>query len=514
MKTYLYIYLGALVLATLTTPVVIRLARWLKAFDRPGLRKVHTRPVPRLGGVAIFFSALGFVALVLRFDARIGEAFRQVQPQLIALLAAATCVFLIGLIDDLRGLPAMVKLLAEIGAAGLLCYMGIRIAALQITPTYQLPLGGWSYPLTVVWIVGVTNALNLSDGLDGLAAGIAVVACVAVAVFAFYSQNLVMGVLMLVLLGDLTGFLFYNFNPAKVFMGDCGSLFLGFTIASSSVLCSMNSDTLVGLALPSLALGIPILDTLFTMLRRFLERRSLFAPDRSHFHHRLIALGLKHRDAVLTVYAATCITTALGLFMMVRRDAGALVVYACLLLLLVLLFQAVGEVRLRETLTGLWHKGALARRAKREKRAFEELQLRFRRARNPRDWWQAMCASGVGLDLAWISLTARDDQGTVDTRIWRGQNPAPPDRHLVTITLPVETREAGLAVEVEVAIASAESLESAARRGALFSRLMDEYRFTGEVTVARGARPSIPPLSAERAGLRGVRTAAHFKPVL
>ena len=187
-----------------------------------------------------------------------------------------------------------------------------------------------------------------------------------------------MAVLMLALLGSLTSFLFFNFNPAKVFMGDCGSLFVGFTISAASVMCVAKSAAFVGLALPVLALGIPIFDTLLSMLRRFLERRSLFSPDRSHFHHRLMDLGLHQRHVVVTIYLATILSASLGLFMMVRQDIGSLIVFGCVLLLIVLLFLVVGSIRLREIVTGLQAKYVLTRRQKQERATFEHLQLQFR----------------------------------------------------------------------------------------------------------------------------------------
>jgi len=311
MQTYLCVYMGAVFVALAITPAVIALARRVDAVDRPGVRTVHTTPIPRIGGVAIFVSAISLILPVLFLDNRIGDAFREAHFQVSVLLAAATLIFIVGFIDDLRGLPARVKLAVELVAATVLCAVGVRVSALEITDGYLLQLGQWGAPLTILWIVGITNVVNLSDGLDGLAAGVSAVACAVIAIFAIYSENLVMAVFMLALLGGLSGFLFYNFNPARIFMGDCGSLFVGFTIASASAMCLTKSSALVGLALPVLALGIPIFDAFFAILRRFLERRSLFAPDRSHFHHRLIDLGLKQRHAVLAIYFCTCVATGL-----------------------------------------------------------------------------------------------------------------------------------------------------------------------------------------------------------
>jgi len=513
MKTCIYMYFGSLTLVVLTTPVVIGIARRIKALDCPGVRTVHTKPVPRIGGVAIFISVMCLIVLFLFIDNRMVEAFGRVPLQFITLLATATFVFLVGLIDDLRAVPATRKLFAEIVAAGLLCHMGIKISALQITEAYRFQLGWVSCPLTILWIVGITNAVNLSDGLDGLATGVSAVACAAVAIFAVSSQNLPMAVFMLALMGGLTGFLFFNFNPAKIFMGDCGSLFVGFMIASGSVMCLVKSCALVGLTLPILALGIPILDTCFAMLRRFLERRSLFAPDRSHFHHRLIDLGLEQRHAVTTIYAVTCAATGLGLFMMVRRDAGSLLVFGCLLFLLALLFRLIGEVRLRATLVALWQKSRQARREKQERRTFEELQLRFRRTRDQAEWWQAICDASSGLGFAQVSLTARDDNGGLDTRIWRAKDTGPTAADVVTISLPVKTADAGISLEFEIAIAADGSLETAARRGTLFSRLIDEYAVVAEMVTRDHFRPLTAFRSLPRTHRPKPQTAIHFDSV-
>ena len=495
MKTYLYVYLGSAFLALLATPVVIRLARRVGALDHGSVRGVHKQPMPRIGGVAIFFAAMCMITSVLFLDNRIGQTFQRVHLQLSTLLGVSVFVFLVGLIDDLRGLPAKIKLLVEIVAAGVLCHVGIEITALEITNGYVIHLGPLACPLTVLWIVGITNAVNLTDGLDGLAAGVSAVACAVIAIFAIYSQLSIMAVIMLALLGGLCGFLFYNFNPAKTFMGDCGSLFVGFMIASSSVMCMTKSSAMVGLALPILALGIPIFDTFFAMLRRFLERRSLFAPDRSHFHHKLIDLGLTQRHAVTFIYAATAGAAGLGLFMLVRRDTGAVVVFVCTLLLLALLFRVVGAVRFRATLLGLQVTYASARQRKREQRTFEDLQLSFRRVRNEGEWWSVVCDAARRMDFAWVSLTTTDSGGNMDTRIWRGTGEVPVDSPIVVMSLPLKDTRSEMHMEFDIAIVTNGSLESAGRRGALFGRLVDEYGPTHDVRYP--GRMGEPTLSAK-----------------
>lgn len=506
MTTGLCIYVASALLSLIVTPAVIRLARRIDALDQPGARAVHTRPVPRIGGVAIFFSAACPMIVLLFLHGRVGAAFGGMESSLAAALVTAVFVFLLGLVDDLRGLPARVKLLAEILAAAALCAAGVRITALDLTETFTWHLGWLSYPLTILWIAGVTNAVNLSDGLDGLAAGVSAIACGAVAVFAGYSGDFLLAVLMLALLGSLSGFLFYNFNPAKVFMGDCGSLFLGFTIASAGVICAAKSSALAGLTLPAVALGIPICDTFFAILRRSLEGRSIFSPDREHFHHRLIALGLTQRHAVIAIYGATGVSAGLGLFMMVRQDAGSLILFGGLLFLVLLLFHAVGAV----PRTGGWRRSrerhAAIRRHEREDRVLNDLQRRFRRADNLPQWWQAVCEAARRLDFAWMSLRVRHPDGSVDTTVWRGPSVPATISRVITLNLPL-TDEGGLnRIEFEVGVLVDGSLESAGRRAALFSRLIDERRVarpdarrTGETKTGSSGRAvrSIDPVGRQ-----------------
>lgn len=475
MNIYLFVYLGSAVLSLLITPSVIWLAHRVKAVDRPGVRKVHTRPIPRIGGVAVFITSVLIITFVVFWNDIINFVIQEMQFKLITLFFSASIIFIVGLVDDLKGLPAKFKFIVETLAAGILCFAGIRVTSISITEQHVLHLGLIGYPLTMLWIVGITNAVNLSDGLDGLAAGISAVACGVMAIFAIYDGNIFMAVLMLALLGSLTSFLFYNFNPAKIFLGDCGSLFLGFIIASSSVLCSMKSSALVGLALPVLALGIPIFDTLFSMLRRFLERRSMFSPDRSHFHHRLIDLGLRQRHVVLLIYIMTILAAGLGLFMIVTRDISSLIVFFCILLLLLLVFRVVGSVKLREIVSGLQKKYEIANQRKHEKTNFEQAQLYFRNACTFKQWWDAVCEAARRMDFVWVSLKTKEPDGTVSTEIWRSTNSDSDPSKIVVMTVPVDGNGTKKLHEFEIAILVNGSYESAGYRATLFNRLIDEH---------------------------------------
>jgi len=480
MKTYLCVYLGSAFLALVITPAVIWLARRIKAVDHPGVRTIHERPIPRIGGVAIFLSAMSLIVAVLFLNNAVGHAFKDMRLQLTTLFCTATFIFFIGLVDDLRRLPARFKFLAELLAACVLCLVGVRVSSVAVTEQWTLQLGSLSWPLTLLWIVGITNAVNMSDGLDGLAAGISAIACGVIAIFAIHGGSLIMAVLSLALAGSLSGFLFFNFNPAKIFMGDCGSLFLGYTIAASSVMCMTKSSAVVGLALPFLALGVPIFDTLFSMLRRFLERRSMFAPDRSHFHHKLVDLGLKQGHVVILIYVITLAAAGLGMFMLVTRDGTTLMVFFCILLLLVVTFRVVGPLRLKDTIVAVQQKYQLSSRREQEQRIFEHAQLNLRNTRSPQEWWRAVCETAERMDLAWVSLKTRHKDGRVDEEIWRAPRSKPNFSRLITVTIPLGKSEKGAAEEFELAISAGGSLEDANHRATLFGRLIDEHSVPAE----------------------------------
>ena len=213
MKTYLYTYLCSAILALVITPIVIRLAHKLNVMDYPNARKVHKKPIPRIGGLAIFIATTTLVIIMLFLDNAIGQAFRAIHIQIFTLLATGTFIFTIGLIDDLAAIRARYKLLAQIAAAVVLCNAGVEIRTLNFVGLSTINFGYLSFPITVFWIIAITNAVNLIDGLDGLAAGIAAVTCAVIAFFAFQNGQPLMVVIMLAMLGSLSGFLFYNFNP-------------------------------------------------------------------------------------------------------------------------------------------------------------------------------------------------------------------------------------------------------------------------------------------------------------
>ena len=474
MKTYAFVYFGAMLAALAITPIVAHIGRMLRILDLPGTRKVHKAAVPNMGGVAIIAALLAATVPVLLLDNVIGKALRTNQIQIIVLFGAAGLVGIAGLADDIRRLRVRTKVVFQIAAALALCAVGVCVRTVTAQGIGSINLGWAACPLTILWIVGLTNAVKLIDGLDGLAAGICAVGSGAIALFALYTGQPVMAVLMLGLLGSLTGFLVFNFNPARIFMGDCGSMFVGFFLAASSVLCANAASTVVGLGILALALGVPIFDTLFSMIRRLLQRRSPFAPDRAHLHHKLLSMGLPHRAAVVLIYASTLLAAGLGMFMMFTRGISTVVVFGCLCLMLILIFRMASSMPLRESINAFRHIIGMARSALRHRKLFEHAQLRLREAETFDAWWQGICVTADELGSAGLTLTFTNRDGTTRDAIWKpGDRPDP--HQTISMSVPVRQRRAGQPpLKLRIDIPMDGSLESAGLKLKLFSRLMDE----------------------------------------
>jgi UDP-GlcNAc:undecaprenyl-phosphate GlcNAc-1-phosphate transferase len=293
------------------TPLVRALAPRLGAMDAvQAARKIHARPTPRLGGVAIvvgFFVPLMLVPLWRRDLAFLGG------HRFLALSVGGLCIALLGLVDDLRGLTARPKFAVQFAVALGLYLVGHRIDAVSHPFGGAIDIGLWGLPLTLLWVVGIVNAMNLIDGLDGLAAGVAAVMVGLTFAMALHRGDLAMALTMAALGGAVGGFLVFNFPPATIFMGDTGSMFLGFVLATSALDSGQKSSTTVAMLVPVVGLGLPIVDTLGSMLRRARRGRPMFSADREHVHHRLLSAGLGHRQAVLVLYGA-CVLSALAAF--------------------------------------------------------------------------------------------------------------------------------------------------------------------------------------------------------
>lgn len=321
MRSYVAAFVVAMIVAALLTPAVRRIGLRLGAVSEPGGRHVHRASIPRLGGIAIALALYAPLIALFVVDSVVAEGFRSASRLVLGLLIGATALCAVGVVDDTRGLRALHKLAAQVAAAVVAFAFGFRIDAIQLPVAGELSMGIFALPVTVIWIVGITNAVNLIDGLDGLAAGVVFFAAVTNFVVAYLSGSIFVAVLMAAMMGSLVGFLFYNFNPARIFMGDSGSYLLGFVLASASLAGSMQkTSTAVSLLVPVIALGVPIFDTLFSMVRRILERRPVFSPDRGHIHHRLLDLGVTHRRAVMLLYGVSVVLTVAAIGVSLGRS--------------------------------------------------------------------------------------------------------------------------------------------------------------------------------------------------
>lgn len=327
-------FLVAMITSLVITPFVIKLAHKIGAVDKPNQRKVHMKIMPRLGGVAIFLGTIaGFF---------VGGLYSE---KITGIIVGACIIIFVGILDDKYELSAKYKLAGQLLAAAAVVGSGLTIDHLTIPFLGHFDLSFWAYPVTVFWIVGITNAINLIDGLDGLSAGISSIVIATIAILAGVAGKPLILMLSLILLGSTLGFLFHNFHPAKIFMGDTGALFLGYSIAILSVLGLYKSVTLFSFIVPVIILGVPIFDTTYAIIRRIVNKKPISSPDKSHLHHRLLALGLSHRNTVLVIYAfGILFSLSAILFSTTTLIWGSIIIIFGLLLFTELIAEMIGLV--------------------------------------------------------------------------------------------------------------------------------------------------------------------------
>ena len=344
MLQYVVPFVIALVVSYALTPSVKKLAIKIGAVDRPNARKVHTHVIPRLGGLAIY---IGFMAAVLFCV--------PLHHELVGMLLGCTAIVAVGIWDDICNIPAKVKLVGQILAACIPIAFGIQIEWLtnpfgDIIVLPELI----AIPVTIFWIIGFTNTVNLIDGLDGLAAGVAFIASISMFLLAYNLNQFLPALVIVSMAGAALGFLQYNFNPAKIFMGDTGSMLLGYTLSVAAVLGLVKTAATVALVVPIIALGLPILDTTFAIIRRKMSGVPIFQPDKGHLHHRLLALGTTQKQAVLIMYFVSMILGIVALFVAnVSYKTGIVTV---LVVLAVIIYSAKRIGILRKSTTDSTHK--------------------------------------------------------------------------------------------------------------------------------------------------------------
>ncbi|MFL2079862.1 glycosyltransferase family 4 protein [Marinilactibacillus psychrotolerans] len=324
------------VISLCVTPLIKKVAFKIGAVDIPNKRRVNTKIMPTIGGLGIFITT--FIALFF------------IQPiensTIIPIFLGASAVIITGLIDDIKEISPLMKIIGLTIAALIIYFSGMRIEMITIPFIGQLSMGVLSLPVTLIWILAITNAINLIDGLDGLATGVSIIALVTMGIIGYFFlniENVVITIIIFTIVSAAIGFLPYNFFPASIFLGDTGALFLGFMIAIMS-LQGLKNVTFVTLIIPIVILGIPITDTIYAMLRRKLNNMPISSADKHHMHHRLMSLGLTHRQTVLAIYCIALIFSIISLLYPLSSVLGSVLLTVSLLFGIELFVELIGLV--------------------------------------------------------------------------------------------------------------------------------------------------------------------------
>ncbi len=401
------------ILALVLTPLCRNLFRGFGAVDHPdGLRKTHLTAVPRIGGVPLFLACLGSLAVLLLMPQASSYMTRTGIPLGLRLLPSVALVFFTGLLDDIRGLKPWQKLVCQVLAACIAIWAGVDIKNVG-----GVMIPSWlGLPVTLVWLVGCANAFNLIDGIDGLATGAGLFATVTILLGALLSNNMALAVATVPLAGALLGFLRYNFNPASIFLGDSGSLTIGFLLGCYGVLWSQKGATMLGMTAPLMALAVPLLDTGLAITRRFLRRQPIMSADAAHIHHRLLARGLTPLKTALILYGACGIAASLSLLSSVAKTGYRGVV--------ILVFCAAAWVGVQHLgyvefgVAGRMFLGGAFRKHLNNHLAVHSFELALQAAKTPEERWAIICESCRKFGFTHVELQwegRRFEETLVDT---------------------------------------------------------------------------------------------------
>jgi UDP-GlcNAc:undecaprenyl-phosphate GlcNAc-1-phosphate transferase len=401
MRTAAVAFILSMVCGTLLTPLVRRLAHRFGALDHArSSRKIHGHPIPRLGGIAIVIAFYAPMVGLLLFHSGVGGMFVAEREHVIGLFAGGIVIALLGLYDDLHGANAWKKFLVQFAVAGMLFKLGFRFDVLANPFGDPINLGWANLPFTLFWIVGVINAMNLIDGLDGLAGGVALVAVITTFLISIQRAHPLMMLFSSALAGSIVGFLFYNFNPASIFMGDTGSMFLGFVLATTAMQTNQKASTTVAVLIPCIALGLPIMDTLLAIGRRAIRGRPLFQADKEHIHHKLMDRGLSHRQAVLVLYGFCILLGAAALVLTYASSGQSTLLLVVLALVAFVFLRSLGYVRFDQMPAS-----AVDRKRNRAMRAaLQPLGRRLKQLRTPDEMWPVVVDAAKVLGAVLVDL--------------------------------------------------------------------------------------------------------------
>ena len=325
MKTYLAVLILSALTAYFLTPLVRRLAMRWGAMDLPDARKIHVHPMPRLGGLAVFGGFCSPWACFYLLDNLVTARFHNYEKLFLALMLGAAAMLALGIYDDLKGANAAKKFCVQIITATALYFGGFQITSLSNPFGAPFELGWLSLPASVLWIVAITNAINLLDGIDGLVAGVTACIALALAIINILAGNVLVALLTLCLAGSCVGFLPHNFSPARIFLGDSGSLFIGVVLACIGIISLFKAATVTFILVPLVLFGLPIYDTISVMFGRLRRGAPLFQADKSHVHHRLLEMGLSQSQVAAVLYGVTLLLGSVGVFFSLEQSPVTIV---------------------------------------------------------------------------------------------------------------------------------------------------------------------------------------------
>ena len=343
MTTYLTSFIVSFVFVCLVTPILIKIGLKFGFVDQVNQRKIHRGAIPRIGGIGISLGTL-LPIFLLCFFFTTGVAIKT-PSNIILYFGGGLAISLLGLFDDIKGINAKVKMLFQIVIAFVATQHGALIESLPM-PWGRLELGIFGYFLTIFWIIGIINAFNLIDGMDGLSSGITLFSSLTLAMLAIANGYLPTALVALALAGAVTGFLIYNFNPARIFMGDSGSMFIGYILAILSLRNQSKAHAVVSIMVPIIAMGLPILDTTLAFMRRIMRHQSIFAADKQHIHHFILSLGFNQRKTVLILYSISIIFTILSMVLIFNKNIDTFLIVIVFAIIVFVIIKKLGYIEM------------------------------------------------------------------------------------------------------------------------------------------------------------------------
>ena len=343
MTTYLTSFIVSFIFVCIATPILIKIGLRFGFVDQVNQRKIHRGAIPRIGGIGISLGTL-LPIFLLCFFVHSGVEIKTTNNMMLY-FGGGLAISLLGLVDDIKGVNAKIKLLFQIVIAFFATQHGALIESLPM-PWGRLELGVFGYALTIFWIIGIINAFNLIDGMDGLSSGITLFSSLTLAMLAIANEYLPTALVALALAGAVTGFLIYNFNPARIFMGDSGSMFIGYILAVLSLRSQSKAHAVVSIMVPIIAMGVPIIDTTLAFMRRILRHQSIFAADRQHIHHFLLSLGFNQRKTVLILYAVSVLFTILSMVMIFNKNVDTFLIVIIFAIIVFVIIKKLGYIEM------------------------------------------------------------------------------------------------------------------------------------------------------------------------